>query len=286
MTDLVVRRLLIDLDKPLPRHWHGGDAFRTAYFNALSMSFPIGEQFFIDSVRDGAKALPPSQQARFQEEVQAFVGQEATHRRLHGLFNAHLEQRGLVNRWAPRAARRIERLKGLDVRHHVAATAAYEHFTAILSEHLLAHVEQFHDTEPRLQTLWLWHACEESEHRSTAFDLYQALSGDNRRRLRWFLVVTGYFMIDAMRQTVNNLWHDGTLFRWRTWASAARFFFGEGGLVRECFKPWRAYFRRDFHPAQQGSERAALWLREHADQYAVVGADRLLQAQAASASTV
>ena len=48
MTDLHVRRLLIDLETPFARHWCGGDAFRSALFNALSMSFPIGEQFFID----------------------------------------------------------------------------------------------------------------------------------------------------------------------------------------------------------------------------------------------
>ena len=45
--------------------------------------FPIGEQFFIDSVRSGFKALPPDQQSRSQAEVQGFVGQEATHGRIH-----------------------------------------------------------------------------------------------------------------------------------------------------------------------------------------------------------
>ena len=45
-----------------------------------------------------------------------------------------------------------------------------------------------------------------------------------------------------------------------------------GGLVRECFAPWRAYIRRDFHPSQQESGRAAQWLRDHADDYSVVGA--------------
>ena len=83
MTDLVVRRLLVDMEAPIARHWCAGDAFRTALFNALSMSFPVGEQFFIDSVRDGFKALPPEQQERFRAEVQGFIGQEATHRRLH-----------------------------------------------------------------------------------------------------------------------------------------------------------------------------------------------------------
>ena len=76
MTELVVRRLLIDLETPFARHWCGGDAFRSALFNALSMSFPVGEQFFIDAVRDGHKALPPDQQAQFADEVRGFIGQE------------------------------------------------------------------------------------------------------------------------------------------------------------------------------------------------------------------
>lgn len=69
------RRLLIDLEPPLPRHWCDGDEFLSAFFNALSMSFPIGEQFFIDAVRNGAKALPSAQAATLRAELQDFIGQ-------------------------------------------------------------------------------------------------------------------------------------------------------------------------------------------------------------------
>ena len=272
MTELVVRRLMIDLDTPMPRHWLDGDAFRTAFFNALSMSFPVGEQFFIDAVRDGVKALPPSAQAVFEAELKGFVGQEATHRRLHALFNDQLQRQGLVNRWAERAARRIERIHALNVRHAVAATAANEHFTAILAEHLLAHPEQWGDTPERLRLMWEWHASEESEHKSTAFDVYRALGGNHEWRVKWFRLVTVYFLADVLRQTMNNLWHDGTWWRPSTWASAVRFLFGRGGLVRECAGPWRQYLREDFHPAQHGSARAAQWLQAHQADYRVVGA--------------
>ena len=40
-----------------PRRWWAGDAFGTAWHNALSATFPRGEAFFIESVkahRDGA----------------------------------------------------------------------------------------------------------------------------------------------------------------------------------------------------------------------------------------
>jgi uncharacterized protein len=264
MTDLVVRRLLIDLKAEFPRRWVGGDAFRSAFLNALSMSFPVGEQFFIDSVREGLQHLPEAERARFEAEVKGFVGQEATHRHLHGLFNAQLEREGLVNTWGPRAQRHIKRLQGMDVRNKVGITAAYEHFTAILAEWLLRHPQVLGGSEPRLQTLWLWHAAEESEHRSTAFDLYLALGGGQRWRLRLFRVVSVLFVLDVARQTVRNLWADRALFRPSTWRSAWAFLWGrEMGLLRTIYRPWKAYFSPGFHPGQQDVALAEQWLQTH-----------------------
>lgn len=272
MADLVVRRLLVDMEAPIARHWCGGDAFRTALFNALSMSFPVGEQFFIDAVRNGFKALSPASQERFRAEVQGFVGQEATHRRLHGLFNAHLEKNGLVNAWAGRAIQRLKLLEGLDPRHALGITAANEHFTAIMADWMLRNPDRVASDDSRLATLWLWHSAEESEHKSTAFDLYCALGGNHDWRIRWFRRVTIIFLGDALRQTVDNLRRDGTLWQWCTWKSAAITLFGRRGLIRQTWRPWRAYLREDFHPAQQESGLSRLWLAEHSDRYVAVGA--------------
>ena len=272
MTDLVVRRLLVDMEAPIARHWCAGDAFRTAFFNALSMSFPVGEQFFIDSVRNGFKALPAPLQERYRTEVNGFVGQEATHRRLHALYNAHLEEHGLVNDWAPRAHERMKLLQGLDVRHPLGITAANEHFTAIFADWMLHNADILGDTEPRLATLWLWHSSEESEHKSTAFDLYQALGGSDEWRLKWFRRVTWIFLTDTLRQTVSNLHRDGTLWKWATWKSAATFLFGKRGLVRQVYKPWRDYLRQDFHPDQHDSTASVQWLQDNRDRFVPVGA--------------
>ena len=76
--------------------------------------------------------------------------------------------------------------------------------------------------------------------------------------------------IDVLRQTARNLWHDGELLRWRTWKSAAIFFFGKHGLVRHCFKPWLAYFKADFHPLQQDGQLAVDWLQRNVAAYSVV----------------
>ncbi len=273
MSQLVVRQLLIDLQKPLAVRWNGGDAFTSAFMNALSMSFPVGEQFFIDSLRRAQHELTPAQQSQFADELKGFIGQEATHRRLHGLFNQHLQAQGLVNHWAGRAQQRVAQIEKLNVRHGVAATAATEHFTAVLAQWLLSNPGFMAKAEPRLQTLWHWHASEESEHRSTAFDLYKALNGNEEWRLRWMRLMTFFLLTDLLRQTINNLWHDGSLFKPSTWRSAWVFLMTKEGLFRASFAMWRRYFRPDFHPQQDDDSLSRAWLSEHENAYARVGAN-------------
>jgi predicted metal-dependent hydrolase len=146
--------------------------------------------------------------------VRGFIGQEATHRRVHARFNGHLQHAGPGQPLG--AAHRPPAdsgLKTLDVRAWLGVTAATEHFTAILAEHLLRHPARWTVPSHACKTMWLWHASEEAEHRSTAFDLYRALGGNERWRRAAVLrvVVTFHFCTDLLRQTVHNLWRDGSL---------------------------------------------------------------------------
>lgn len=80
MSTLTLRKLNVDLSKGFGRHWLGGDPYRTQLFNALFMTFPLGEQSFIDSMRAIPKdGLDPVLRA----EVADFIGQEASHRFVH-----------------------------------------------------------------------------------------------------------------------------------------------------------------------------------------------------------
>jgi hypothetical protein len=40
-----------DVSDSLGRDWFDKHPFKTAWFNSLSITFPLGEKFFIDSVR-------------------------------------------------------------------------------------------------------------------------------------------------------------------------------------------------------------------------------------------
>lgn len=261
---LTVRRLRIDLDTPLPRHW-AGDAFRTAFFNALSMSFPAGEQLFIDSLKKAMAALPPETRARFDDEVRGFIGQEATHRHVHARFNAHLVAQGLDNAWERRILGRRADVEALDVRNWVAVTAATEHLTAVLAEYLLTRPQVLAAAPERLRQLWQWHSAEETEHRSTAFELYRALGGGHEWRIGIFRAVLRLFLLDTARQTLNNLWRDGSWWRPSTWTAAWRFLYGADGFLSVSRPLWQQYRRPDFHPSQADGSVSQRWLLEHAD---------------------
>jgi hypothetical protein len=268
---LQIRRLRVDLSKGFDRLWCGGDAFRTHYMNALSMSFPIGEQFFIDSVKKGVTLLPPGQQPAWADEVHGFVGQEATHRFLHAQFNAELDRQGLKNYWQGWAAWRIENGKDMHPVNHVAVTAAYEHFTAVMATGLLTHPNWLEGATPELALLWRWHAVEESEHKTVAFDLYRAMGGSERRRILWFLYIAVQFFFESSLQTFINLWRAGLWWQPGTWWGAARYLFGRRGVWWASLVPLLRYLRPGFHPAQlANAEEMTQWLANHPEAYSIV----------------
>ena len=54
-------------DATLQRLWHGGRVEATAIYNALSTTFPVGEAFFVESVRKFRDGAP----AKLAEEIKA-----------------------------------------------------------------------------------------------------------------------------------------------------------------------------------------------------------------------
>jgi predicted metal-dependent hydrolase len=72
------------------RWWAGGDPTASAWFNALSATFPRGETLFIDSVKAFRDGAPPE----LAEEIRAFIRQEVNHTREHLAFNRAAEAAG------------------------------------------------------------------------------------------------------------------------------------------------------------------------------------------------
>ena len=81
------RRPSFEIEQALATDWHSGSAFKTAFFNAFSMLFPIGEKFFIDSVLYFKDQIDDP---RLLSEIKAFQGQESVHRLEHQQYNETL----------------------------------------------------------------------------------------------------------------------------------------------------------------------------------------------------
>ncbi|MEY4763963.1 MAG: hypothetical protein RI907_636, partial [Pseudomonadota bacterium] len=122
------------LDGDIPRHWFGGDAFRTRFFDAMSTLFPEGERFFIACVRDFKDDITdPALRAATLD----FARQEAQHTKVHNAFNARLTAQGIrVDRIMAR--QRLLMFDGarqhLSRAHTLALTAACEHLTALMAQ--------------------------------------------------------------------------------------------------------------------------------------------------------
>lgn len=185
-------------DRPVPRHFVGGDLIQSHLAVVASSMFPPGEAFFVRSVRHFRDQITDPALAA---DVTAFVGQESMHAREHRSLNRRLAELGYptarLERRATLALRVLERL--LTPRACLAATAALEHVTATLAEAILSSADVrdlFLDEQVR--RLVVWHALEECEHKAVAFDVYRAVGGR-----RW--VVVGFFRLAMVTSTFDLL---------------------------------------------------------------------------------
>ena len=240
-----------------------GSAFRTAWFNAMSMLFPLGEKFFIDSVRAYKDQIDDPQ---LLLEIVAFQGQEAIHRQQHQHYNELLcKLRGydLDAIEAPIRDRIAWVMQNLEQRRRLAGTAANEHLTAIMAHDMLSRRDALKGADRQVARLWLWHGVEETEHKAVAFDVFVAVGGTTSERRRALLFSTWFFLKDTFRITRLMLAKDGKHRSLREWLSGMNFLFIYPGVLRRIFFPFLRFLRKSFHPWQHDN-RSLLeeWTKE------------------------
>ena len=245
--DPVVRNLTFSSDRDVARHWHGGRRSVTSYFDGLSLFFPAGERFFMASVRAHAKDVTDVRLAR---QVRAFCGQEAVHGREHRRYNARLRAEGYPT---AEMEARVERLlagvtRVTTPRMRLAATCALEHFTALMAHMLLGDPRVLEGAHPAMAALWRWHAAEENEHKSVAFDVYRAAGGFYLERTAVMAAASLVFWAKVLDHQVRFMHEDGTLFSVSEWRDLARFLLVEPGAMRGVMRHYFAYYRPGFHP--------------------------------------
>ena len=251
------------------RWWMAGDPVATAFYNALSATFPKGEGFFVESVRKFRDGAP----LKLEAEIKAFVTQEVMHSREHVQFNKRALKAGYD--LAP-LEERVEWRLGITRSKppivSLAATMCLEHFTAILANQLLRNPRHLDSADPESAALWRWHAIEEIEHKGVAYDTWLHATRAWPRSKRWkvkakvMLFVTRNFIVDRTRGTLELLRQDGITGP-EAWARTFWFAWVRPGMMTRILGAWLSFFMPGFHP----------W--KHDDRALIAAEEKRLQGQ-------
>lgn len=255
--------------KAIKRHYFANSPVMSHLLTALSSTFPIGEQFFVHSVRNVRDKVTDE---KLLAEIAAFIGQEAMHSKAHAEFNdAWRSEDYNLDRFQAWLARKDHYVKNLHPKIQLAITCAFEHFTALLGGYILRHPEVLSTLDDDAIKLWVWHAIEEIEHRAVAFDVYQHVYGDDKiRRMIMRSVTTGFASL--------------------TFYSATRLFLQDkkkslpkvggnvfgiyllGKMFVQLVPEYLSYYKAGFHPAEiDYSKIVGYWKTRLADDYQFEG---------------
>ena len=241
------------------RWWNEGDPVATAIMNAFSATFPEGEKFFIESVVKFKDRV----EGPLKDQVKAFVRQEAMHTREHVVFNKMATDAGYdIKKLENRAATLLGWARKKRLIYQLSATAALEHFTAMLAHAVLADPRHMQNAPEEARQMWEWHAMEEIEHKAVAYDTYMAVLKKWPGFIRWALrsivmmVATVLFIYAAVANTKDLFKQDG-IDNAKSWRRLFTYLFFSPGLLRKVLKSYFSYYRPGFHPWEE-DDRALL----------------------------
>ncbi|HEX6592266.1 MAG TPA: metal-dependent hydrolase [Moraxellaceae bacterium] len=239
----------------VPKYWFHNDPFLTHFLSNLSSLFPEGEFFFVTSMRNIRDQI---QDPVMQKEISAFIGQEAMHSKEHKVFNDYATANGIDVDFFHRRVGKLLKFghKILSHKQQLAVTCALEHFTATIASQLMKRTdwnERMND--PTMRRMWLWHAVEESEHKSVCYDAYQQLY-KNAYATRAGAMVVAMVILAAVvaDQQVRLMAKDKQLFNIKSWVMGLNGLMGRKGFLLQVLPELFDYFRPGFHPEDYDTE--------------------------------
>lgn len=265
---ITVRRLNFN-PKSIRRHFFANSPVMSHLLTALSSTFPIGEQFFVHSVRNVRDKV---QDDILQAQIAAFIGQEAMHSKAHTEFNdAWRRDDYQLDSFQAWLARRDEFIRTVHPKFQLAITCAFEHFTALLGGYILRHPEVLATLDEDATKLWVWHAIEEIEHRAVAYDVYQHVFNDTQVRRNVMRSVTTGFASLTFYSASRLFMQD-----WRkSLPKISANLFGIyliSKMLIELLPEYLSYYREDFHPGKKDySKLLNYWKTKLAEEYQMEG---------------
>ncbi len=264
-----VRRMDFGFDQVTEQDWFRNNPILSAFMAVLSGTFPPGEQMFIQTVRYFKDDIKDPE---LQEAVRLFTQQEAHHTHQHKLANQRLEELGwkaLDIEW--RVERAIQFLnKDRSPENQLAMTVCLEHLTAIVAEFVLTHPEHFDGMDPAVRNMLIWHAIEEIEHKSVAFDVYMQVCGDRKALRKMMNRMAFMFPFLTTLRTFYLLARAKRLPRWKHIRDARGMLTGPTGMLTCLKQPLKDFYGENFHPDDHDNRGLVEKWKAEVDQYRAV----------------
>lgn len=233
------------------RYWCAGDAFRTRFYETMSLLAPEAERFFIGSIRDQLQTIADPV---LVERCRDFIREEGEHSQVHRRLNQRLASSVPPERLIAPVRRLVDWTRAhYSPRFNLALTAAGEHLSAIMSELFLSGDRASEIDDPEIREIYVWHAREEMGHRAVAYDLLAAAGVSYRQRVLSMLLITLATPMLVAGILTTLLRRDAAAGRLRSWWQGLRWLSGRaspGPGLRHFLRNYLRYFRRDFHPEQ------------------------------------
>ena len=252
-----VRRMDFEF-KDVMKYWVAGDPASTHLLTALSVMFPDGERYFVDSVRAVRDMITDNPQ--LQKDISAFIGQEAMHAKEHHSFNMSAQVHGLNPESLERFTFNLLDQASKHVfrngkQQKLAITCALEHFTGTIAAQLMRREDiQALMQDETMKHLWLWHSIEENEHKAVAFDVYQEIYGNGLvaylNRVVIMALAVAFIVAAKFGFWITLMRRDGQLFNLRSWKLGLSLAWGRQGFFTQIIPDTWDYMRPNFHPWQ------------------------------------
>lgn len=244
------RRVRFDHDGLDKARFFGDNIISSAFYVALSTTFPAGEAEFIRSVKLFEDKISD---AKLLAEVQAFAAQESHHGLQHRRLNKRLAEVGFPVLKVEQLIDQVLSKRATDwsAERRLRRTVAAEHFTATMAHQALTMPHTLDAGPESFKKLMLWHSIEEIEHKSVTFDVYQHCVGDMGALRRHYMHFAFFEFPMKMWMLTRMLLKDGGFkVTWKERREFLGLLFGRKGIFSSMWRQYGAFLKRDFHPWQ------------------------------------
>ena len=185
---LPVRKPRFEYPDDLALAWNGRMPELACAANSISLLMPYVEPYFVRSVRATLDDLDEPLRERTEDYLRQELQHHVQHRRFNELLAAQCPGLRRLEGWMRGVYGWLGRHRSR--RFNVAFAAGSETIAFGIARWIDRHLRVlFDDADPVASSLFVWHLAEEVEHKTAAFDVFEATDG-SRLRYAWASTVS------------------------------------------------------------------------------------------------